>query len=112
MRVVGLLLVSALMVVPVAAAQQLTRSFAATFAVAVAIGVSVTIGGTVTSYYQDVPPGATIVLLTIGAFVLLTVLAAPLARRRARAVTAAQAAADPAECKIPATRGATDEVGV
>lgn len=31
MRVVGLLLVSALMVVPVAAAQQLTRSFAATF---------------------------------------------------------------------------------
>src|SRR5690606_29730690 len=67
MRVVGLLLVSALMVVPVAAAQQLTRSFAATFAVAVAIGVSVSLGGTVTSYYQDVPPGATIVLLTIGA---------------------------------------------
>lgn len=56
MRVVGLLLVSALMVVPVAAAQQLGRSFAATFALAVVIGVSVTIGGTVTSYYQDVPP--------------------------------------------------------
>ena len=71
MRVVGLLLVSALMVVPVAAAQQLSRSFAATFAIAVAIGVSVTIGGTVTSYYQDVPPGATIVLLTIGVFILL-----------------------------------------
>ncbi len=71
-----------------------------------------TISGTVTSYYQDVPPGATIVLLTIGAFVLLTVLAVPLARRRARAATAAQPAADPAECKIPATRGATDEVGV
>ena len=85
MRVVGLLLVSALMVVPVAAAQQLSRSFAATFAIAVAIGVSVTIGGTVTSYYQDVPPGATIVLLTIGVFILLTALATPLARRRARA---------------------------
>ncbi|GGQ00095.1 metal ABC transporter permease [Streptomyces mutabilis] len=112
MRVVGLLLVSALMVVPVAAAQQLTRSFAATFAVAVAIGVTVTISGTVTSYYQDVPPGATIVLLTIGAFVLMTALAAPLARRRARALRAAQPAADPAECKIPATRGTTDEVGV
>ena len=28
-----------------------------------------TIGGTVTSYYQDVPPGATIVLLTIAAFI-------------------------------------------
>ncbi|MFH8288427.1 metal ABC transporter permease [Streptomyces sp. NPDC018059] len=102
MRVVGLLLVSALMVVPVAAAQQLTRSFAATFAISVAIGVSVTIGGTATSYYQDVPPGATIVLLTIGVFIALTVLATPLARRRARAVAAAEATGDPAECSVPA----------
>ncbi|MFF1376750.1 metal ABC transporter permease [Streptomyces sp. NPDC058308] len=102
MRVVGLLLVSALMVVPVAAAQQLTRSFAVTFVVAVAIGVAVTLGGTVTSYYQDVPPGATIVLLTIGVFIVLTVLATPLARRRARAVAAAEAAGDPAECSVPA----------
>ncbi|MEZ3179854.1 metal ABC transporter permease [Streptomyces pimonensis] len=111
MRVVGLLLVSALMVVPVAAAQQLTRSFAATFAIAVAIGVSVTIGGTVTSYYQDVPPGATIVLLTIAAFIVLTALAAPLARRRARALAAAQPGGDPAECAVPAGREAADEVG-
>ncbi|WP_338898376.1 metal ABC transporter permease [Streptomyces sp. TG1A-60] len=102
MRVVGLLLVSALMVVPVAAAQQLTRSFAATFAIAVAIGVSVTIGGTVTSYYQDVPPGATIVLLAIAAFMVLTVLAAPLARRRARALERRES--DPAECVIPGVR--------
>ncbi|UUU34027.1 metal ABC transporter permease [Streptomyces sp. CA-210063] len=99
MRVVGLLLVSALMVVPVAAAQQLTRSFAATFAIAVAIGVSVTIGGTVTSYYQDVPPGATIVLLAIAAFMVLTALATPLARRRAKAME--PAAGDPAVCVIP-----------
>jgi zinc transport system permease protein len=112
MRIVGLLLVSALMVVPVAAAQQLSRSFAATFAIAVAIGVSVTIGGTVTTYYQDVPPGAMIVLLAIGVFVLLTGLASPLARRRARAVAAAQAAGDPAECAIPATRGPESTVGV
>ncbi|MFE1949395.1 metal ABC transporter permease [Streptomyces sp. NPDC059524] len=100
MRVVGLLLVSALMVVPVAAAQQLTRSFKATFVIAVAIGVVVTLGGTVTSYYQDVPPGATIVLLTIAVFIALTLLATPLARRRARAAGAV--AGDPAECAIPA----------
>ncbi|GAA2335097.1 metal ABC transporter permease [Streptomyces kunmingensis] len=99
MRVVGLLLVSALMVVPVAAAQQLTRSFKATFVISVAIGVVVTLGGTVTSYYQDVPPGATIVLLTIGVFIALTLLATPLARRRARAATAVPG--DPAECAIP-----------
>ncbi|MFI0163692.1 metal ABC transporter permease [Streptomyces sp. NPDC017095] len=111
MRVVGLLLVSALMVVPVAAAQQLSRSFAVTFALAVAIGVAVTVGGTVTSYYQDVPPGATIVLLTIAAFIALTALATPLARRRARAAAAAQPAGDPAECTLPAARGAADEVG-
>ncbi|MFF3465019.1 metal ABC transporter permease [Streptomyces sp. NPDC002619] len=112
MRVVGLILVSALMVVPVAAAQQLTRSFVTTFVIAVAIGVTVTISGTVTSYYQDVPPGATIVLLTIGVFIALTALATPLARRRARALAAAHPAGDPAECAIPATRGTGDEVGV
>ncbi|MFJ9560894.1 metal ABC transporter permease [Streptomyces fuscichromogenes] len=112
MRVVGLILVSALMVVPVAAAQQLTRSFTATLAIATALGVTVTISGTVTSYYQDVPPGATIVLLTIAAFLLLTALAAPLARRRARAAAARRPAGDPPECAIPATRGAADEVGV
>ncbi|MCW7943549.1 ABC transporter [Streptomyces hygroscopicus] len=112
MRVVGLLLVSALMVVPVAAAQQLGRSFAATFAIAVAIGVIVTTGGTITSYYQDVPPGATIVLLTIAAFIALTALATPLARRRARARDEALGTGEPVECTIPATRDATDEVGV
>ncbi|MFD7228173.1 metal ABC transporter permease [Streptomyces sp. NPDC059881] len=99
MRVVGLLLVSALMVVPVAAAQQITRSFAVTFVVAVAIGVAVTLTGTVATYYQDVPPGATIVLLAIGIFGLLTVLAAPLARRRARSAESAAGAAG-AECDV------------
>ncbi|WP_336318104.1 metal ABC transporter permease [Streptomyces lavendofoliae] len=93
MRVVGLLLVSALMVVPVAAAQQLARSFRMTFTLAVLIGTGVTLAGTATSYYQDVPPGATIVLLAIAVFVVLTGLAAPLARRRARAAEPAPTAA-------------------
>ncbi|MEV5276459.1 metal ABC transporter permease [Streptomyces sp. NPDC051994] len=107
MRVVGLLLVSALMVVPVAAAQQLSRSFALTFAIAVAIGVTVTLSGTVVTYYQDVPPGAVIVLFTIAIFIVLTALATPLARRRARAGAAAQAEGEcgldvPAPAKAPA----------
>ncbi|MGW4275066.1 metal ABC transporter permease [Streptomyces seoulensis] len=112
MRVVGLILVSALMVVPVAAAQQLTRSFAATFAIAVALGIGSTVGGTVTSYYQDVPPGPTIVLLTIAAFLVLTLLATPLARRRARALAAARPAGDPAECAVPAPREPAGGIGV
>ncbi|AXG77758.1 metal ABC transporter permease [Streptomyces paludis] len=117
MRVVGLLLVSALMVVPVAAAQQITRSFAVTFVLAVVIGTGVTLAGTVTSYYQDVPPGATIVLIAIGVFVLLTALAAPVTRRRARALRAAEPAdasgpAHGATMDVPATRRPSDDVEV
>ncbi|MFJ4337650.1 metal ABC transporter permease [Streptomyces sp. NPDC088915] len=112
MRVVGLLLVSALMVVPVAAAQQLTRSFRATFAGAVLIGVVVSLSGTITTYYVEAPPGATIVLYAIGVFVLLTVVATPLARRRARAAEAD--AADPAACdvRVPAGRRPGDDAKV
>ncbi|MFF3248177.1 metal ABC transporter permease [Streptomyces sp. NPDC002870] len=109
MRVVGLLLVSALMVVPVAAAQQISRSFKATFTVAVGIGIAVTLAGTATSYYQDVPPGATIVLLAIAIFVTLTAVATPLARRRARTLEASEA-----ECtmEVPGSRRPGDDVKV
>ncbi|MFJ7070777.1 metal ABC transporter permease [Streptomyces sp. NPDC101115] len=110
MRVVGLLLVSALMVVPVAAAQQLSRSFRATFVLAVVIGTTVTLSGTTASYYGDLPPGATIVLLAIAVFIVLTALAAPLAKRRARAAERATAECD-ARC-LPATRHPTDDVKV
>ncbi|MET9379288.1 metal ABC transporter permease [Streptomyces sp. NPDC002992] len=109
MRVVGLLLVSALMVVPVAAAQQLSRSFRTTFALAVVIGTGTTLTGTITSYYQDLPPGATIVLLAIAVFVLLTVLATPLARRRARAAEAAAPSSAECDMAVPATRRATGD---
>ncbi|WP_329117038.1 metal ABC transporter permease [Streptomyces sp. NBC_01465] len=109
MRVVGLLLVSALMVVPVAAAQQISKSFAVTFTLAVVIGTAVTLTGTVTSYYQDVPPGATIVLCAIAVFMILTALATPLARRRARTVVAAEASC---AAEIPLARESTDSVKV
>lgn len=88
MRVVGLLLVSALMVIPVATAQQATRGFATTLGLSVLFGVLVTLSGTTTSYFADVPPGASIVLIAIGLFVVVTVLATPLARRRARRAAA------------------------
>ncbi|MGW7658410.1 metal ABC transporter permease [Streptomyces asiaticus] len=90
MRVVGLLLVSALMVVPVAAAQQATRGFAMTLALAITIGVVVTLSGTVFSFYKNVPPGASIVVLAIGVFAVITALAAPLAKRRAQRVATAE----------------------
>ena len=70
MRTVGLLLVSALMVVPVAAAQQLSRAFRVTFVIAVLIGVFAASVGVVLSYYVDVPSGPSIVLLAIALFAL------------------------------------------
>jgi zinc transport system permease protein len=84
MRAVGLLLVSALMVIPVAAAQQVTRGFAWTLGVAVAIGVAVAVSGTVFSYYVDVPPGSSIVLAAMAVFLLFTVAAGPFRRRLAQ----------------------------
>lgn len=94
MRVVGLLLVSALMVVPVAVAQQLSRTFAMTAAISIVVGVLVSVSGTTLTYYVDAPPGATIVLLAIALFVVVGVLATPLNRRRARRAEAAAAEAD------------------
>jgi zinc transport system permease protein len=90
MRIVGLLLVSALMVIPVAAAQQVTRGFAWTLAVAMVIGAVVSLSGTVFSYYVDVPPGASIVLASMAVFLVMTVAAAPLAAKRARRAAAGQ----------------------
>ncbi|MFJ6798795.1 metal ABC transporter permease [Streptomyces sp. NPDC091268] len=90
MRIVGLLLVSAMMVIPVAAAQRVTRGFTATLSVAMVIGVLVSLSGTVTTYYLDAPSGGTIVLLAIAVFVVMTALSAPLARRRAKAAPPAE----------------------
>lgn len=81
MRVVGLLLVSALMIVPVATAQLFARSFGRTMAVASAIGVVVSVVGLTFTYWNDVPPGATIVVLAIGLYAAGSVLR-PLVQRR------------------------------
>ncbi|MDO7867160.1 metal ABC transporter permease [Nocardioides jiangxiensis] len=86
MRTVGLLLVSALMVVPVATAQQVTRSFRTTLTAAMGIGVLSAIGGLVASAYlsdlADVAPGPTIVLVALALFALSWPLGVVLRRRR------------------------------
>lgn len=73
MRTVGLLLISALMVIPVAAAQQVTRGFRSTMAAAMAIGLFAAGAGVVTSAEADTPPGATTVIVALAVFVALTV---------------------------------------
>lgn len=86
MRTVGLLLISALMVVPTAAAQRVCRSFTATLATASAVGLAASTGGVVTSFYADTPSGGTIVLLAIAAFAV-AVAVGGLVRRPRRAPT-------------------------
>jgi zinc transport system permease protein len=84
MRIVGVLLISALMVVPVATAQQVAPSFRATFAIAVGIGVVVSLSGVVASYYADTPSGGTIVVLAIVLFALVAIVSSGAARVRKR----------------------------
>lgn len=74
MRVVGLLLVSALMVLPVAAASQLARSFAATQGGAILLGIVAALSGVLLSYPLDVGPGALIVVIAIGLFFISALL--------------------------------------
>ena len=83
MRVVGLLLVSALMIVPVAIAQQLTHSFGRTMGLASLIGVVVCLIGLSITYWHNVSPGATIVVIAIVGY-LLSALIHPLLYHRDR----------------------------
>jgi len=82
MRTVGLLLVSALMVVPVATAQQLTRSFRTTFAAATVVGVVASVSGVVVSFEVDTAPGPTIVLLALSCFAVTAPVGGLVAWRR------------------------------
>ena len=83
MRTVGLLLVSALMVIPVATSQQFARSFRATMLGAMTAGVIAALLGLGTSAFVDVPPGATIVLIALAGFALTAPVGLTLQRRRA-----------------------------
>jgi len=86
MRTVGLLLVSALMVVPVATSQQLTRSFRTTLGAAMVLGTLASVGGLTISavaYDANLQPGPTIVLLSLAGFVVTWPIGIWL-RRRAR----------------------------
>jgi zinc transport system permease protein len=67
MRVVGILLIAALMVLPVTAATRVAWSMASTLLLSTAIGLASVLAGLTVSYYADVPPGGTIVLVAAGA---------------------------------------------
>lgn len=81
MRVVGLLLVAALMVLPVATAQLVAGSFRATVALAMALGVGACVGGLAVARVWALPPGGTIVLVAAAVFAGTSVVAERLLHR-------------------------------
>lgn len=64
-RVVGVLLVSALMTLPVAASMRLAKGFKQMIILSIAFGETSVMIGLISGYYLNIPPGGTIVLTSI-----------------------------------------------
>ncbi len=79
MRVVGLLLVGALIVIPVLISLRITSGLTRTVVASSAIGIFVGVTGMVIAFYADIAPGGSVVLTAIG--LLVTVEAVAFARR-------------------------------
>jgi ABC-type Mn2+/Zn2+ transport system permease subunit len=84
LKVVGIILVSAMLVIPAASAYQLTEDFRTMMVLAVAIGNVSAVGGLLLSYRLDTASGATMVLSATALFFTTTLLSP----RRREAVAA------------------------
>jgi zinc transport system permease protein len=74
MRIVGILLIAALMVLPVLTASRIARSVGETLALAMTLGVAAVFAGLYASYYLDLAPGGSIVLAAAATFVAVLAL--------------------------------------
>lgn len=72
MPIVGVLLVSALIVLPASIALRIASGFLAAAGIAVAVGLCGVFSGLTASYYLNMPPGGTIALILLG-FLLIAV---------------------------------------
>jgi zinc transport system permease protein len=71
MKVVGILLISALLVIPAAAALQVARNFKGAMALSAALAVVSAAGGLIAAFFLDWPPSGTIVLVSGVLFLVL-----------------------------------------
>lgn len=69
-RLLGIILVTSLLVIPPAAARNLSRNLRQQIWLSIVIGLVSGLGGTAASYHLDLPCGPTIVLAAIGLFIL------------------------------------------
>jgi zinc transport system permease protein len=77
MRVVGILLIAALMVIPVIADARVAWSLRSTMLISMGIGLASVLAGITTAYYANLPPGGTTVLVAAAAVLLAELRSAP-----------------------------------
>jgi zinc transport system permease protein len=80
-KVVGIVLIAAFLVIPAAAARLLTRTFRAMTLASISLGATSVLVGMWASYLVDIPSGATIVLVQAALFAAAMVMAAVVRRR-------------------------------
>lgn len=74
MRIVGILLVSSLMTLPVAASIRIAKGFKQTILLSTLFGEISVLGGLTISYYLDLAPGGTIVVIAVMILILVILL--------------------------------------
>ncbi|AYA77048.1 MULTISPECIES: metal ABC transporter permease [unclassified Robertmurraya] len=74
MRIVGILLVSSLMTLPVAASIRVAKGFKQTILLSIVFGEVSVLGGLTISYYLDLAPGGTIVVIAVLILILVILL--------------------------------------
>lgn len=72
MSSIGLLLIAAMMVVPIAAAAQLASSYRGTLVIASAVGAFSAVAGLLAAHYGDYSPASAIVLTAIASYLVMT----------------------------------------
>lgn len=90
MPVVGVLLVSALIVLPASIALRMASGFTAAIIISVSVGLTGVFSGLTASYYINTPPGGTIALILL-VFLLLAIAVQKLIRLRSRSQYSSQA---------------------
>lgn len=103
MRVVGILLIAALMVLPVGGAQLIARSFAGTLRWSAALGVGAVVAGLALSRVVGLAPGGTIVLVAAVLFAAISLVAAR--RSPDRALRSVALHRETESSAAPASRG-------
>ena len=72
MRIMGVLLVGALIVIPVLVGQGMTNNLRTSFIIASGVGMVSAVVGLTLAFYQDIPGGGAIVLTAVGMLILST----------------------------------------